>query len=185
MCRAGAESAAPAAFTRSSARRKEKEHPFSGCSVLESGGDLSSQAVSSQVLSALKGLTSVFGMGTGGSPSPLPPEIVSYLGLRFAYAFKILPKVSMSSSSLELSAQPGPPLSLLRNRFCFRPFIPALRFRFALQSSCIRCLPRAALSPGFAVYSRPLAHPDNRTGYFFKSSPVSFVSCFEIKPSTY
>ena len=44
---------------------------------VESGGDLSSRAVSSQVLSALKVLTSVFGMGTGGTPSPLPPEIVS------------------------------------------------------------------------------------------------------------
>ena len=44
---------------------------------MESGDDLSSRAVSSQVLSALKGLTSVFGMGTGGTPSPLPPEMVS------------------------------------------------------------------------------------------------------------
>jgi hypothetical protein len=43
---------------------------------LESGGVLPSQAVASLVLSALKGLTAVFGMGTGGSPSPLPPEIV-------------------------------------------------------------------------------------------------------------
>ena len=48
--------------------------------LMESGGDLSSRAVSSQVLSALKGLTSVFGMGTGGTPSPLPPEIV-YLSI--------------------------------------------------------------------------------------------------------
>ena len=45
---------------------------------MESGGDLSSRAVSNQVLSALKGLTSVFGMGTGGTPSPLPPEIISF-----------------------------------------------------------------------------------------------------------
>ena len=45
---------------------------------VESGGDLFSRAVSSQVLSALKVLTSVFGMGTGGTPSPLPPEIVSF-----------------------------------------------------------------------------------------------------------
>ena len=45
---------------------------------MESGGDLLSRAVSSQVPSALKGLTSVFGMGTGGTPSPLPPEIVSF-----------------------------------------------------------------------------------------------------------
>ena len=47
---------------------------------LESGGDLLFRAVSSQVPSALKGLTSVFGMGTGGTPSPLPPETVSLLG---------------------------------------------------------------------------------------------------------
>ena len=45
--------------------------------LLESGSDLSYRAVSSQVLSALKGLTSVFGMGTGVTPSSLPPEIVN------------------------------------------------------------------------------------------------------------
>ena len=43
--------------------------------ILGSGSVLSSQLVSKRVLSALKGLTSVFGMGTGGSPSLLPPEI--------------------------------------------------------------------------------------------------------------
>ena len=48
--------------------------------LLESGGDLLFRAVSSQVPSALKGLTSVFGMGTGGTPSPLPPETVAFLG---------------------------------------------------------------------------------------------------------
>ena len=42
----------------------------------ESGDDLLSRAVSSQVPSALRGLTSVFGMGTGGSLMPLPPEIL-------------------------------------------------------------------------------------------------------------
>ena len=55
------------------------------CSAIEllrnmgSGGDLLSRAVTSQVPSALKGLTSVFGMGTGGTPSSLPPEMVSYI----------------------------------------------------------------------------------------------------------
>ena len=38
--------------------------------LLESGSDLLSRAVSSQVPSALRGLTSVFGMGTGGTLSP-------------------------------------------------------------------------------------------------------------------
>ena len=42
--------------------------------LLGSGNDLLSRAVSSQVPSALKGLTSVFGMGTGGTLSPLSPE---------------------------------------------------------------------------------------------------------------
>ena len=37
---------------------------------IESGDDLSSRAVASQVLSTREGLTSVFGMGTGGTPQP-------------------------------------------------------------------------------------------------------------------
>ena len=42
---------------------------------IESGNVLSSRAVTSQVLSALKSLTSVFGMGTGGTSSPISPEM--------------------------------------------------------------------------------------------------------------
>jgi hypothetical protein len=42
--------------------------------VKGSGSDLLSQAVTRQVPSALEGLTTVFGMGTGVSPPPLPPE---------------------------------------------------------------------------------------------------------------
>ena len=38
------------------------------------GDDISSQAVAHQVLSALKSLTSVFGMRTGGTSSPLSPQ---------------------------------------------------------------------------------------------------------------
>ena len=54
----------------------QKENPDSclGFLFVESGNVLLSRAVSSQVPSALKGLTSVFGMGTGGSLSPLSPE---------------------------------------------------------------------------------------------------------------
>ena len=37
---------------------------------MESGGDLLSRAVTSQVPSACGGLTSVFGMGTGGTLQP-------------------------------------------------------------------------------------------------------------------
>ena len=55
--------------------KKEKQHCFS---YMDSGNVLLSRAVSSQVPSALKGLTSVFGMGTGGTPSPSSPEIVNF-----------------------------------------------------------------------------------------------------------
>ena len=46
----------------------------------ESGGDLLSQGESPQVPSALAGLTSVFGMGTGVTPPLWPPEIMLNLG---------------------------------------------------------------------------------------------------------
>ena len=38
------------------------------CGIFLTGSSLSSRTVSSRVLSAYKGLTAVFGMGTGGSP---------------------------------------------------------------------------------------------------------------------
>ena len=56
---------------------------------MESGSDLSSRAVSSQVLSALKGLTTVFGMGTGGtSASSAPAKYASSL----AFTYSLLPE---------------------------------------------------------------------------------------------
>ena len=48
---------------------------------LESGDVLLSRAVSSQVPSACGGLTSVFGMGTGGSLRLLSPEILFRFGI--------------------------------------------------------------------------------------------------------
>ena len=77
---------------------KKKTAAFSCCCFLmESGGDLPSRAVSSQVLSALKGLTSVFGMGTGGTPSSLPPEMVAIL---FRKPLSLCPDNCTSNDSL-------------------------------------------------------------------------------------
>ena len=53
----------------------EKRSRSSNCLSLDPGDVLLSRAVASQVPSALRGLTSVFGMGTGGSLSLLSPEI--------------------------------------------------------------------------------------------------------------
>ena len=47
---------------------EKKNHTFWYGSFFLTGSYLSSQATSSQVLSTYKGLTTVFGMGTGGSP---------------------------------------------------------------------------------------------------------------------
>jgi hypothetical protein len=69
----------------------KKNHPRSGmCSggdVLERiGGDLLSHPVARAVPSALRGLTAVFGMGTGVSPSPWPPKksTIPYQGSKSA-----------------------------------------------------------------------------------------------------
>ena len=88
---------------------------------MESGDDLSSRAVSSQVLSTLKGLTSVFGMGTGGTPSPLSPEI----GWRFALLFLLrapskphtasLPRSSSFAWRILAFASPAPHSLFLRS----------------------------------------------------------------------
>ena len=53
---------------RQISKTKTKQPPVGGCFVLVSGSCLSSHAVASTVLSVYEGLTSVFGMGTGGTP---------------------------------------------------------------------------------------------------------------------
>ncbi len=49
-------------------KTKGRQTLVGGPSTLMPGGDLLSQGVAPQVPSALAGFTSVFGMGTGGSP---------------------------------------------------------------------------------------------------------------------
>jgi hypothetical protein len=57
---------------------KTKKGPLSGPLLTEkSGGVLLSQGISPQVPSALVGLTSVFGMGTGVTPPLWPPKSLS------------------------------------------------------------------------------------------------------------
>ena len=74
---------------------------------LESGDDLLSRAVASQVPSARRGLTSVFGMGTGGSLLPLPPEILRAARSRFrslsALRFRASP--ALTTAQLKLTSE--------------------------------------------------------------------------------
>ena len=61
---------------------------------MDSGSDLLSRAVSSQVPSALKSLTAVFGMGTGGTSPSLPPvgSSTHFDLLHFSVACRNVPK---------------------------------------------------------------------------------------------
>ena len=90
---------------------------------LDSGSDLISRAVSSQVPSALRGLTAVFGMGTGGSLLPLPPEMVCFL----------LPRAPRFFSSAPFQGLPLParPSAHLQNHTT----LPARRSPFDLDLS--------------------------------------------------
>src|SRR3954454_22680201 len=56
------------------ARRPYEKPPRRGGFDQKAGGDLLSQAVAHQVPSALRGLTALFGMGRGVSPSLWPPK---------------------------------------------------------------------------------------------------------------
>ena len=111
---------------------------------MESGGDLCFRAVSSQVRSALRGLTSVFGMGTGGTLSSLPPEMVSY-----SVAGDGFP-------SLMIPGLPSPAVPLPSD-------LPALASRLLPPGSpCFRSVPPASAS--FRLRSLALSpHPDNCT----------------------
>ena len=102
---------------------------------MESGGVLLSRAVSSQVPSALRGLTSVFGMGTGGSLSPLSPEIEFFLSCLTYLAFAFLPDTAthlynctvrvdpnaFTSFAFKVSSDSSVLPGLLRFRSAFRP----------------------------------------------------------------
>ena len=89
---------------------------------MESGGDLLSRAVSSQVPSALKGLTSVFGMGTGGTPSPLPPEI-SFQGIcstltTAQFLLKDFSATTLSTTCLSILKSSPRPISISKLAPC-------------------------------------------------------------------
>ena len=141
---------------------------------LESGGDLSSRAVSSQVLSALKGLTSVFGMGTGGTPSPLPPEIISFLGAEVVVLLS------------------HPLVTCPRYFFLFLKLLAACRLSFSFYlSGCSPFRLRSSRIKFVACYvftlcySRPLTHLDNCTLIRLSLLTFSLIRALEIKPSTY
>ena len=112
-----------------------------------SGGDLLSRTVTSQVPSALKGLTSVFGMGTGGTPSSLPPEIMNFENGLKAVSGSFMP---LRPFPLRFRLSVSAPL--------LRPFRPALACRSSrpVLWSSVRFRP-AFLCPAAVVCLHALA----------------------------
>ena len=100
----------------------QRAWPKPGSRAQETGGVLLSQAESSQVPSALAGLTSVFGMGTGISPPLWPPRSSCSAGKPRSGPFKN----SIANTSEIASKDPSPrPISTgqLNTLLClhFRP----------------------------------------------------------------
>ena len=98
---------------------------------VESGNVLLSQVVSNQVPSALKGLTSVFGMGTGGSLSPLSPENCEGFVQSFVF---LVSAPSLHNRSFHLGDSPH------ISRFIFYCAYPENRTS-RLLTSCITSFP--------------------------------------------
>ena len=94
---------------------------------MESGNVLLSRLVSKQVPSALKGLTSVFGMGTCGSLSPLSPEFCQGL---VQSVVLLASAVSISNHSLRLGNPPHIRASFF---YCAYPENRTSRLFFILQ----------------------------------------------------
>ena len=107
---------------------------------LESGGDLSSRAVTSQVLSTCGVLTSVFGMGTGVAPQPLPPEILNCV--RFSGSLSANRVLVLSDFLVRWSLPVGPSE---RHGFVLRCRLYSPR---AFGPSAALYLPLAALGSG-------------------------------------
>ena len=140
-------------------------------SVLESGGDLHSRAVPSQVPSARGGLTSVFGMGTGGSLQPLPPEIV------FSSSFAHLQNCTAKLTSLlDFPALSPLPLSsldqaldlLVSASFYITAFTPLTYLPCRLQG----VLPALAVA---IFFSRWASRLDAFSVYPFRTSLPSYA----------
>ena len=100
--------------------KANKKSPANARLFVESGSVLLSRAVSSQVPSALKGLTSVFGMGTGGSLLLSPPECCEGFAQPLSAWFPV-----MSFYNHDLSVPGEPP------RIALLSFYPARTLKTA------------------------------------------------------
>ena len=132
---------------------------------MESGGVLLSRAVASQVPSALRGLTSVFGMGTGGTLSPLPPEIEFYsivsALLRFPLSPLFWPTLFYAPLQLHSSSWPEHYFALPQTLYSSEPV----------------CFTRSPLTPASWLSPRPISITKLHTLLHFHRWPINLVVC--------
>ena len=123
-----------------------------GAFHLGSGNVLLSRVVSNQVPSALKGLTSVFGMGTGGSLSPLSPEFCQGL---VQSVVLLASAVSISNHSLRLGNSPHIRASFF---YCAYPENRTSRFLTSCEKPISSIFPLVSLDSQFLRSSpRPIS----------------------------
>ena len=144
---------------------------------MESGDDLSSRAVTSQVLSTRRSLTSVFGMGTGGTFSPLSPEnevrcaadcfhfVLDYSGLSSAFVFALR---TFKTSYCPLRSESLRSLTFVSDQALDRLVLTSSRITAFTPSTYQPCCLQGVL-PAFAV------------GYFF-SRGASRLDAFSVYP---
>ena len=119
------------AVSSSPQRRRPRVTPCGetrGLQEKKSGSDLLSRAVSRGVPSALEGLTSVFGMGTGGTPPTLPPEKLR----------QFIRRVCVKPTSTAKSSVPSSGPGAVHSRALARGLDPGLDSRPSPPSSVAR-----------------------------------------------
>ena len=125
------------------------------------GDDLLSRAVTSAVPSALEGLTTVFGMGTGVAPPALPPGISGTRGAR-------APPTPWRLG--DAPRFPGPPLDSAHSRLrsnssaATRPTPSRSASRFIVVKPLgrlvpVSCTPHGASTSGLSTWSSPRGLP--------------------------
>ena len=160
--------------------------------IIESGSDLLSRAVSSQVPSARRGLTSVFGMGTGGSLLPLPPEISRALSLAVrstcphisacsAFSLRVFSAIHAFTFALRFML-PHPrcvSASTLASRFTNRRMLCAFASAYALRFRD-DAEPTERLAPASADFMRPFAYTASAFA-FAASLPDTYIRRFALR----
>ena len=148
--------------------RQNEKQQLCAAAFLRSGGCLSSRAVSSQVLSVYEGLTSVFGMRTGGTPQLNHRK--SFTGEKHLDGLDVFPLHTGKNAStgfafflsekLRLAPLSGPgSVRFLSDRFLPRQYL----------DNCIRNVNSLRSSP------RPISIAQLRTLLHFHLRPIYLV----------